>query len=41
MMNAIKDRMLSRRAFFTVTAAAGATIALGPLTAPAGLRGSS
>ncbi len=33
-MNAVKDRMLSRRAFFTATAAAGAATALGPFSAP-------
>ncbi|SLN24424.1 Kynurenine formamidase [Roseovarius gaetbuli] len=36
-MNAVKDRMLSRRAFFTATAAAGAATALGPLSAPAAM----
>lgn len=33
-MNAVKDRMLSRRSFFTATAAAGAAAALGTAVAP-------
>ncbi len=33
-MNAVKDKMLSRRSFFTATAAAGAAAALGTVTAP-------
>ena len=33
-MNAVKDKMLSRRSFFTASAAAGAAAALGTVTAP-------
>jgi len=36
-MNAVKDRMLSRRSFFTAAAGAGAAAALAPLGAPPAL----
>ena len=36
-MNAVKDRMLSRRAFFTASAAASAATAFGSLSAPAAM----